>query len=212
MANHEQRAWHREVISPATESTLQLVRSANLLDGFYLAGGTGLALQFGHRISLDLDFFAPEHFEEDVLLQRVQKLAGFALASKSPSTLHTTIQTTKVSFQGYSYPVLNAANEFLGVPVADPRDIACMKMSAIASRGTKRDFIDLYFCARQFDLNEILRMFERKYAQANFSRIHILKSLTYFGDAEKDPMPHMLVPADWESVKQFFLAGVPRLL
>ena len=212
MANQSEPAWHREVIPSTTESTLQLLRSANLLHGFYLAGGTGLALQFGHRLSLDLDFFATEPFHEDAFLQRVQTLAGFALWSKAPSTLHATIQTTKVSFLGYAYPVLYTAHKFLGVPVADPRDIACMKVSAIASRGTKRNFVDLYFCAQQLELTEILRMFDRKYAQANVSRIHVLKSLTYFGDAEKDPIPHMLVPFDWETVKQFFVGEVPRLL
>jgi len=87
-----------------------------------------------------------------------------------------------------------------------------MKVSAIASGGTKRVFVDLYFCSQQFGLNEILRLFDRKYSRANFSRIHVLKSLTYFGDAEKDPMPHMLFPLEWGTVKEFFLAKAPRLL
>ncbi len=212
MTNSEDRAWHREVIPPTTESTIHALCDAEVLDRFYLAGGTGLALQFGHRRSLDLDFFAPEHFDEDALLQRAQTLQGFALVAKAPYTLHTTIQATKVSFLGYAYPMLYPANDFLGMQVADPRDIACMKVSAIASRGTKRDFVDLYFCALQFGLDEILEMFGRKYSQANFSRIHVLKSLTYFADAEKDPMPHMLVPVDWGEIKGSFLSRVPRLL
>lgn len=212
MTIHEHRVWHREVIPPGTEVTLHALRGKKLLERFYLAGGTGLALQFGHRLSLDLDFFAPEHFDEDALIQRLQTLEGFAVVQKAPFTLHATIQKTKVSFLGYAYPLLSRTNDFLGVPVADPRDIACMKVSAIASRGTKRDFVDLYFCAQQLGLKEILQMFEQKYAQANFSRIHILKSLAYFGDAEKDPMPNMRVPLDWETVKQYFLAGAPRFL
>ena len=69
-----------------------------------------------------------------------------------------------------------------------------MKVSAIASRGTKRDFVDLYLCAERYGLKEILRLFDQKYSQAHYSRIHILKSLTFFSDAEKDPMPHMLNP------------------
>ena len=67
-----------------------------------------------------------------------------------------------------------------------------MKLSAIAGRGTKRDFVDLYVCAQRYGLKEILRLFDAKYSQTHFSRIHLLKSLTYFADAEKDPMPHML--------------------
>ena len=212
MTNHEHGAWHRRVIPASTEASLCALRDARLLDRFNLAGGTGLALQFGHRLSLDLDFFAKEQFDEEMLLQRVQALDGFALVAKAPHTLHATVQETKVSFLGYAYPVLFPTNPFLEVAVADPRDIACMKVSAVAGRGTKRDFVDLYLCAKQYGLKEILRLFDQKFAQTHYSRIHILKSLTFFSDAEKDPMPHMLVPLDWDTVKQFFLLESPRLL
>jgi hypothetical protein len=212
MTKHENGAWHHEVIPTSTEATLTVLRYANLLDSFYLAGGTGLALQFGHRLSLDLDFFAPEHFDQDALLQRMQGLSGFALVAKAPYTLHVTIEKTKVSFLGYAYPVLYPSKPFLGVAIADPRDIACMKVSAIASRGTRRDFVDLYFGAKRFGLKEVLRMFEAKYAETHYSIIHILKSLTFFADAEKDPLPHMLESLDWGEVKDFFLREAPRLI
>jgi hypothetical protein len=211
MTNHEHGAWHRKVIPASTETTLSLLRDAHLLDDFYLAGGTGLALQFGHRLSLDLDFFANEQFDEEVLLQRVQALVGFTLSAKAPYTIHATVQKTKVSFLGYAYPMLFPTNPFLDVAVADPRDIACMKVSAIASRGTKRDFVDLYLCAERFGLKEILRLFDQKYVQTHYSRIHILKSLTFFDDADKDPVPHMLVTLDWDEVKQYFLREASRL-
>ncbi len=108
--------------------------------------------------------------------------------------------------------MLFPTNLFLNVAVADPRDIASMKVSAIASRGTKRDFVDLYACAERYGLTEILRLFSAKYAQAHYSMVHIFKSLIFFADAEKDPMPHMLVPLDWDRVKQFFLNQTPQLL
>lgn len=212
MTNHEPGAWHRAVIPASTEATLRALHDAQLLDRFYLAGGTGLALQLGHRLSLDLDFFVEEHFDEDALLQRLQALDSFALVSKAPYTIHATIHQTKVSFLGYVYPVLFPTKPFLGVAIADPRDIACMKVSAIASRGTKRDFVDLYVSAQHDGLKEILHLFDRKFAQTNYSRIHVLKSLTFFADAEKDPMPHMLRALNWGTVKQFFLKEVPRLL
>jgi len=212
MADHDRGAWHAEVIPASTEAALCALRDAHLLDSFYLAGGTGLALQFGHRLSLDLDFFAPEHFDEEAMLQRAQTLSGFALVAKAPYTLHITLDRTKISFLGYAYPVLYPATPFLDVAIADARDIACMKVSAIASRGTKRDFVDLYLCVQHYGLAEILRMFSAKFVQAQYSRVHILKSLTYFGDAEKDPMPHMLTPLDWNKVKQCFLMEAPRLL
>ena len=212
MTERKHGAWHSEVIPASTEATLCVLRDANLVNGVYLAGGTGLALHFGHRLSLDLDFFAAEHFDEDALLQNLQKLSGFALVAKAPYTLHTTIEKTKVSFLGYAYPILFPPVPFLGVAIADLRDIACMKLSAIASRGTKRDFIDLYACAKRYGLEEILKMFETKYVQTHWSKPHILKSLTFFADAEKDPMPHMLEEMSWDRVKQFFLHEAPRLI
>jgi hypothetical protein len=212
MTKHENGTWHREVIPASTEATLCALRDANLLNNAYLAGGTGLALHFGHRLSLDLDFFARELFDENALLQSLQSLSGFALVAIAPYTLHTTVEKTKVSFLGYAYPVLYPSTPFLGVAIADPRDIACMKLSAIASRGTKRDFVDLYVCAKRYGLKEIVRMFETKYAQTQYSKPHILKSLTFFTDAEKDPMPNMLEEISWDSVKQFFLYEAPRLI
>lgn len=188
------------------------LRDAHLLNDFYLAGGTGLALQFGHRFTLDPAFFAPEHFDEERLLERMQAIDGLAVVSKAPYTLHATVRQTKVSFLGYAYPVLYPPEQFANVAVADPRDIAGMKVSAIASRRTRRDFVDLDVCAQRYGLAETLRMFEAKFARANYSRIHILKSLTYFTGAAKDPMPRMLAPIRWDDVERYFLKETPRLL
>lgn len=141
MTNHEVGEWHGEVITASTEATLRQLSDGRLLDRFYLAGGTGLALRVGHRRSLDLDFFAPELFDEEIFLQRVQSLAGFSLLARAPHSLHTTVQETKVSFLGCDYPLLFPQARFLDVSLADQRDIACMKMTAIASRGMKRDFV-----------------------------------------------------------------------
>ena len=212
MTNDRAKEWHREVMSDATEAALRSLRDADVLDRFYLAGGTGLALHFGHRLSRDLDLFAPDLFDEQSLLQHVHRVSGFSLVAMELHTLHTVIQGTKVSLLGYAYPVLFPLTHFLEVAVADPRDIACMKISAIASRGMKRDFVDLYASAQQFGLGDLLQFFERKYAQTRYNKLHILKSLTFFDDAEKDPMPHMLIPLDWKQVKQFFIRQASRLV
>lgn len=92
MTNDEATEWHREVISDATEAVLRSLRDAKVLDRFYLAGGTGLALRFGHRLSRDLDFFAPNLFDESSLLPQVDRLSGFSLVAKEPHTLHAVIQ------------------------------------------------------------------------------------------------------------------------
>jgi hypothetical protein len=202
--------WHDEVISPATGATLDQLRDSSLLDGFYLAGGTGLALRLGHRLSEDLDFFHRERFETDQLLQRLQMIPGTAVLSTAPHTVHASIGGTKVSFLGYSYPVLFPMARRAGVEVADPLEIGCMKVSAISSRGTKRDFVDLYAVLQRAPLAEVLRLFQRKYAGTGYNLLHVHKSLMFFRDAEKDPMPQMRTAWTWEQVKRYFLGEVPR--
>lgn len=203
--------WHREVIAEAVERVLGELQHSSVLLPFYLAGGTGLALQLGHRRSQDLDFFNAELFDEEALVQKVQRISEFSLLSRAPHTVHAVIQGVKVSFLGYDYPLLFPRHTFLDVKVADPRDIACMKISAIASRGTKRDFIDLHAESQQVSLSELLDLFGKKFAQARYNRAHLLKSIVYFEDAEKDPDPDMLDPVAWGDVKRFFVQEVPRL-
>jgi len=204
--------WHREAITPAVEETIKGLAGENLVQGFYLAGGTALALHLGHRRSADLDLFSAEAFAEEILLGRLKHLSGFSLIAKSSQTLHVHIRSTKVSFLGYPYPMLFPFAYFSELAVADPRDVACMEISAIASRGTKRDFVDLYVNATRYGLGELLDLFQKKFAEVRYNRIHALKSLTYFKDAEKDPMPDLLIPLSWEEIKSFFTAEVPRIV
>ena len=101
--------------------------------------------------------------------------------------------------------------DFDGLAVADPRDIACMKLDALANRGTRRDFVDLYLLAETYGLPLIFEWFATKYASVSFNRTHLFKALTYFTDAEQDPMPDMLVPLGWATVRQYFLTQAPLL-
>jgi Nucleotidyl transferase AbiEii toxin, Type IV TA system len=206
-----QHLWHRETIDAQVECVLRDLHQIKILDRCYLAGGTGLALHLGHRRSQDLDFFSDQALEPDAIIPLLQSLTGFSVVSKAPGSLHATVEGVKVSFLAYAYPLLFPSERFQDVAIADPRDIACMKLSAIASRGTRRDFVDLYVMGKQRGLDEMLRWFQQKYARANYSRVHVLKSLAYFEDAEKDPMPDMLAPLDWEDVKRFFAGEAARL-
>ncbi len=208
----EEHLWHPEVITSAVESVIHDLHKKAVLERFYLAGGTGLALHLGHRRSRDLGLFSRMGLDQGVLIQKAQELSGFSLLAQSEGTLHAEIRGAKVSFLSYAYPVLFPFRVFLDLDVADPRDIACMKISAIASRGTKRDFIDLYKVSEHYELAQLLEWFKKKYTQANYSTVHVLKSLTYFEEAEQDPMPDMLVNLTWQQVMQFFLNGVPPLL
>lgn len=208
-----EHVWHREVIDQRVERTLESLHTLSVLDPGYLAGGTGLALHLGHRRSHDLDFMIPNPVDPEALIRKMKTLTGFAVAAVAPDTLHATVVDTKVSFLAYPYRVLFPLEPFQGVNVADPRDIACMKLAAIASRGVKRDFVDLYFVARQYGLAQVFEWFKQKYAEVNLSQRHVRKSLTWFKDADELPMPDMLVALAWEEVKQFFtteVSGLPR--
>jgi hypothetical protein len=207
----EERGWHREVISPAVGEILTLLGSQQSLDAFYLAGGTALALHFGHRRSADLDFFTDRSFDEERLVSSLQSRARISVVAKDRQTVHLHVDGVKVSLLGYAYPVLFPFRSLSGIEVADPRDIACMKISAIASGGTRRDFVDVYVAAQQYGLDELVRLFRRKYAAANYNLVHLVKSLTYFADAEREPQPDMLLALSWDQVKHFFKAEVPRL-
>ncbi|MFB3922336.1 MAG: nucleotidyl transferase AbiEii/AbiGii toxin family protein [Terriglobia bacterium] len=207
-----QRLWYAEVITEETKRALEALVRTSLLGSFYLAGGTGLALHLGHRRSKDLDLFSEGMFESNRLIDKLGVLTDLLVVAEGEGTLHLNLEETKVSFLNYPYPLLFAPKSFLGVSVADPRDIGCMKLSAIASRGSKRDFIDLHVVAGRYGLRQVLEWFKEKLPRARYSRVHLLKSLTYFDDADCEPMPDMLAPVKWDEVKRFFSTEAPKLL
>jgi hypothetical protein len=203
--------WHLEVLPPGWIDAARDLRARRVLDGFYLAGGTGMALQQGHRLSVDLDLFSQSDFASGTLRDQMRGLDGLRNLELAPGTLHLELRGVKVSFLHYPYPLLFPLADFEGLTVADPRDIACMKLDALANRGTRRDFVDLYLLAQAYGLPQIFEWFATKYASVSFNRTHLFKALTYFMDAEEEPMPDMLVPLGWTTVRQYFLTQAPLL-
>ncbi|MEK7596011.1 MAG: nucleotidyl transferase AbiEii/AbiGii toxin family protein, partial [Patescibacteria group bacterium] len=138
-----------EILPEDTKQTFSLLSNSSLIKSFYLAGGTALALQIGHRISQDLDFFTSENFDESVLIQKIPDIGDFQLEKKSDQTIIGILNNTKISFIGYKYPFLAPFKNILNMNVADIIDIACMKIDTISSRGAKRDFIDVFFVVKE---------------------------------------------------------------
>lgn len=199
-------------LSPEGQSVLELLSRKVIGNTYYLAGGTAVALQLGHRISEDLDFFTGEPFATTVLKLRIQEAGVFELPDERWGTLHGIFNGIKVSFLYYKYPLLFPPVSFLGASVAQIKDLAPMKIEAIASRGSRKDFYDLYFINREVvSLKECLKLYCQKYAGVNFSLYHILRSLTYFLDAEKEKDPVLLKPVKWEEIKRHFAELTPRL-
>lgn len=203
--------WHPEVLPEAWSRATNDLARRSLLAGFYLAGGTGLTLQFGHRRSADLDLFREAEFDSADLRDRLRGQDGLGRVALAKGTAHLTLHGVKVSFLHYPYPLLFPLRLYGNIEVAHPRDIACMKIEAISSRGSRRDFVDLYLVAQEYGLRELFECFAKKYAAVSYSRTHLLKALTYFRDAEEEPLPDMLVPLDWSAVTQYFTSETPRL-
>lgn len=181
---------------------------------FYLAGGTALALQEGHRISIDLDFMSATFSDPENLIQTVRDSdLDFEVTMTSSRTVYIKTGGVQVSFFGYDYPqleeVLQSGEGLL--PVAHTDDIAAMKLAAIASRGSRKDFVDLWFLvSRHRSLQAYLDLFRTKYRMRDTG--HVIRSLSYFDDADEEPQLRMLIKLDWERVKSDFLTWVSRLL
>ncbi len=125
-------------------------------------------------------------------------------------TLVGRFNKTKVSFFNYNYPLIGESVDFLNIKISSLEDIGCMKVDAISSRGSKRDFVDLYFILKKFNcsLEEFFKYFEKKYGGENYNIFHILKSLVHFDDADRDPELDMKVPFSWENIKIFYVKEI----
>lgn len=200
-----------KAILPDTLRALKLVSPINIIKKSYLAGGTALALHLGHRISEDLDFFTQSELDEKVLLNELKRLPEFVEEGIAWRTVWGKINNVKFSLFYYEYPLIKKTINFEGIQILTKEDIAAMKIHAIEDRGTKRDFFDLYFLAKEFSLEQILRFYDQKYSKLPCNIYHIVRSLNYFTDAEIDSDPKMLIPVSWQEVKSFFQKEVIRL-
>jgi len=169
-----------------------------------LAGKTALALQFGHRKSIDLDWFNRDSFNTQNLRSQLFEISKIVIEAEEKDTLDLIINDVKLTFLGYPYKLIFPLLDYQGAQVADYRDIACMKLDALSSRGSKKDFIDLYFILQKISLEDLFELFEKKYQKIKFNKMHILKSLNYFIDADKELMPVMLEEINWKEIKKYF--------
>jgi hypothetical protein len=196
---------HDEALSAEQQRAL-LALSPAAGRGFYLAGGCGLALRLAHRRSADLDLFRVDDFDPDQLLRELlaEGVAASHVRSK-PNTLWFEVEGTETSLMSFPYATLSAPDA-APVPVASLADIAAMKIEAIASRGARKDFVDLYFICVEggMGLTGALSAFQRRFASADPDLLHRMKALTYFDDAEREPELLMLKPVNWSGVRGYF--------
>lgn len=194
---------HKEILNKKTKRFLDEIAKSKISKNFYLAGGTALALQIGHRKSIDLDWFSKKPFLTKELKKELRKLGKLKIDEEKKDTLNCTLDGIRLSFFEYPYKVLFSFIRYgKDIKLANIKDIACMKIDAISSRGNKKDFIDIYFILKSFSLKELLKLFDKKYKGIEYNRLHILKSLTYFEEAEKEPMPRIIDDISWKDIKK----------
>jgi hypothetical protein len=173
--------------------------SEEYLIPFYLVGGPALALQIGHRLSIDLDFFGDAELEEMELMPILKRSGTVHILKKSSNILICAVNNIKVDFVHYRYPWIEKPVTNGLIKLASLPDIAAMKLNAISGRGSKKDFVDLFFLLRIYSLEQLITFYNRKYPDG--SEFLVLKSLSYFEDADQQEMPVMLIPAEWEDIK-----------
>ena len=191
---------HYETISPSTLELLKSIQSIAFLQDTCLVGGTALALQLGHRKSIDLDIFGSITASSSEIRQTLSAKHSVQVLKESANINIYLVDGVKVDFVNYSYGLVEPVVVQDNLRLASIEDIAAMKIAAIIGRGTKKDFIDLFFLLRRYSLKELLGFYSAKYPDGTL--FIALKSLTYFEDAESDPMPEMLEHMNWAQIKE----------
>ena len=158
--------------------------------GFYLAGGTGLALQIGHRDSIDFDFFLVGDFDTAALIKKIEDAFSehaISITQQEKNTVSCLIdERVQLSFFGHPYPVVKPLVKTEHFDIASIEDIGCMKLTAITGRSVEKDYVDLYFISQKIPLKELLSVSTQKYPTLDTSLI--LKSLVYFDDVLREPI------------------------
>lgn len=198
-----------------TRDAFELLSQQNFLkdNKWYLAGGTALALQIGHRVSIDLDFFTHEKdFDAEIIIESLSP-HQWITTLREKGTLYGELKGSKISF--ISYPYFVPKQPFItynNIDILDVKDIIVMKIIAISQRGRKRDFFDLYwYITHKEPLIDIMKCVNIQYPNLSHNYHHIIKSLTYFDEAEEDPDPQIFFDAAWKDVKKHFFTVVPDI-
>jgi predicted nucleotidyltransferase component of viral defense system len=207
--------FYPQAIAQACQRCLAFLSPKDFIRNFYLAGGTALALQIGHRISTDLDWFSTsQHLlfpEREKISQILSENSEFEITSEQDGLLFTRLFQTDVSFIYQHHFLVEQTIDFHGVLLASPTDIGLMKLAAINSRGNRRDFIDLYCLRDIVSLDRLLELAPEKYHDRPSFLSVAARALAYFEDAEDQPMPRMLISIQWPEVRLYCEAAARKL-
>ena len=190
---------HYETVDEGTLGLLKQLQSLDVLSEMRLVGGTSLALQIGHRKSIDIDLFGILNVEFDILIDELKTLGEVVLLKNSKNIHSLLINNIKVDIVNYNYKWLTNKMTIDNIYFATIEDIAAMKLNAIMGRGSKKDFIDLYFILKNYTLTTLMDFYSKK--NHDGSIFLVLKSLAYFDDADEQEMPFMFHNTSWQTMK-----------
>jgi len=197
---------HLQTVAPNTLELLKELSSKPELQGLRLVGGTALALQYGHRQSVDLDFFGTPAVSQDDIIAMLGTMGDMRVYNRTSKILQAVLRGVKVDVVDYSqYNWIDEPTQDNGLLLASPKDIAAMKINAVEGRGTRKDFVDVYALLQHYPLSELLSFYSQKYP--NFSIFRALLSLTYFDDAEQQAMPMMFDYTPWDDMKRIIIGA-----
>ncbi|MDP2965395.1 MAG: nucleotidyl transferase AbiEii/AbiGii toxin family protein [Pelolinea sp.] len=201
-------------ISSEMRQLLQSLGQLEITQSFYLAGGTALALQIGHRRSYDFDFFS----ETDSVNDRTAQAILAALEDYSPEVIEKTFgnlvlvaNNVRTGFFSYGYPLIQDPVELEKVKLASIMDIGLMKCDALITRGSRKDFYDLYCISSHLPLSRLLDFAEKKYTGFRDFPLQVLEAITLFENADRDFQPDLIQEIAWEAVKQWFVEQAKEL-
>ncbi len=201
---------HTKTVEPNILELLKSLMRKDYLQQFVLVGGTALALQIGHRKSIDLDLFTIQDFNSDYLIPVLLKDYDLKPVLQLPQTLICTVNSVKVDFIRFKYPFIRPIIQEEGIRMLSIEDIAPMKLDAITGRGSKKDFFDLYFLLQRYDIETLFSFYLEKYPHQ--TTFHVARSLSYFVDAESSPDPMVFdKKVTWTKVKKAIIKEIQKL-
>ena len=192
-----------QAVTPNVLRLIRSLQSKEYMQGFNLVGGTALSLYWGHRKSIAIDLFSDFSFDTGRLLEYIQQDFSFELFLTAPNSLKGGINDIKVDFIAHRYPLIKEPLIENGIKLLHEHDILAMKLNAISTSGQRsKDFIDIWYALKKYQISELIGFYKLKYNQSHES--HVLKSLIFFDDVDLADWPELLKDSDlkWEDIKK----------
>lgn len=200
------RLRHPESLTPESTALIADLTDFDWAGEAYLAGSAALALYLGHRPVRDLDLMSPvlrlrSVDRRDILEELLEADPTCRVETARDGFLYTRMnEGVGLRLFYYPYPLVDPEMDYQGFAVASPVDLGLMKLGAIISRGTRRDFVDLYLLCQELPLAKLLEASVHKFGHVRDFPIQALKGLSDLSQTEGEPMPTLAAPLDWADV------------